>query len=240
MRLNNDVPKTTTELASSRFVRFGDGGMTDTSSVSTVMAFLAQKDLDDGFNVMFFDTRPGGLMYSTTAPGAAGERLNACYTGAGTATLFGFKQIWDTKSGRFSYEDCDLGTCFFSALPHVFSNVSVTGQPVYFETDTQGQLAPAEPATLLATTNPNAACPTSVSYVKYDVTTVDNPLFDVKKGERGTLHVVVSKLHQPVTGPATYQCYQPGVDWIHAQVLAKGTPLTPTIGDYFQTALGLD
>lgn len=42
------------------------------------------------------------------------------------------------------------------------------------------------------------------------------------------------------TGPATDQCYQPGVDWIHAQVLAKGTPLKPTIGDYFQTALGLD
>lgn len=234
-----DLPETPADLASARVVRLADGGFTDTSSVASIMTLLATNDLDDGFNLLFFDNRHGGLLYSNDSP--SGQAKNTFYTGAGVATLFGFKQTWD-RSPRYNQTNCDFGRfCYVGVLPHVFSNEPTPGDYVYWEKDADDNLAPVKPPVLVETTRGSEDCNSRANYLRYEVTTIDNPLFNVKGGKKGTLHVVVARAgRQPAHAPK-FACFQSMVDWIHTHVSAttKDTSAPPTIGDYLVEALGL-
>jgi hypothetical protein len=234
-----DLPKTPAELASERVVRLADGGITDKSSVASIMTLLATNDLDDGFNLLFFDNRPGGFMKSTARP--TGGDQNTFYTGVNAATLFGFKQIWDSTPG-YSREVCPLpGICWEGVSPHIFDNEPNPGDYVYWKTDADGSLAPVKPPVLVETVRGSAECNSKASYLRYEVTTIDNPLFNVKGGKKGTLHVLVARADQKPGIPEKFNCFQPMVDWIHTQVTSttKGTSAEPTIGDYLEEVLGL-
>lgn len=172
------------------------------------------------------------------------------YTGPPVAALFGFKQIWD-KSEPFNQTDCialpQIGSlpplpepCRKSLLPHVFSNDSA-GVPVYYQTDSDGTLAPATPAALIQTTSPRTldfmGCAVQVNYVRYQVTTVENTMFNVVGGKKGTLHVLVARAGDPLeVTRMQHQCFQPMVDWIH-YVVNDETP--GSIGENLVAALGL-
>ena len=234
-----DLPNNPADLASDKVVRLADGGITDTSSVASIMTLLATNDLDDGFNLLFFDNRPGGFLYSNDSSTA--DPNYTFYTGAGVATLFGFKQTWD-KSDKYSQTNCDFEIfCYDGVLPHVFNNEPSPGDYVYWEKDADDRLAPVIPPVLVETARGSEHCNSRANYLRYEVTTIDNPLFNVKGGKKGTLHVVVARAGQKSLGAPKFACFQSMVDWIHTQVsaTAKDTSAPPTIGDHLVEALGL-
>jgi len=240
-----DVPRTTAALAAQQIVRLADGGFTDNTSATSMMTFLATNELlDNDFDLVIFDDTPVGFLYSTSAPG--GDKLFEFYTGGPVASLFGFKQKWDTTSDKYSHLICTSAkSCRLGVLPHIFSN-GTDADPVYYRTDSNGDLEPVEPAERLTTTSPQTKeynfCGVEVDYIQYAVTTIENSLFNMPAGKKGTLHVFLARANSPKAGHVElgiYPCYQPMVDWIHTQVLSEGSASDPTIGYWFQKALGL-
>tara|TARA_R110002072_G_scaffold4245_3_gene29975 strand:+ start:18207 stop:19901 length:1695 start_codon:yes stop_codon:yes gene_type:complete len=193
------LPKSVHELAASNVARLADGGYQDNSAVAQLASFLQASGEADGFEIVAFDNVQA--LY-TPPPGVA---TAGAAMGLDIALLFGEGEDRQVCAGTGEDKFC----------------VTVPAQQVF---------APAQPGvTTPATwswTSPGAAGPT-LSYTRFEVTTVDNPTFGLTAGSTGVLHVFTcvwpTADTAPWNGASDFDAYAAMLAAIRAGLQADGS-----------------
>ena len=190
------LPGSVHELASAYFARLADGGYQDNSAVAQLVSFLQANGEATDFEIVAFDNIQA-LYTPSPGPPAAGAEM-----GLDIALLFG--------------EGGENQVCAGTGVDRFC--VPVPAQQVF----TLTRAGVTTPATW-SWTSPGAAGPT-LTYTQYQVTTVDNPTFNLKAGSGGLLHVFTSVWPAadtaPWNGASDFDAYEAMLEAIRAGLQA--------------------
>ncbi|MEM7087137.1 MAG: hypothetical protein AAF489_13200 [Bacteroidota bacterium] len=187
-----DTEKLTVEtLASEKIVRIADGGPVDNSGVAQIVKYLQLNGSADGFNIVAFD--------NVTSSFSAGS---GAAVGPDIANLFG-KGLCGDSSNKFCVEGCgitnDLAGCVYIPKIQIFEEGALTGTSHTWKAN-DGNM--------------------ELIYTKYEVTTVENPNFNITANSTGTLHSFTCVAPNAGTVPtdSKFTGYTDMFNFIHTQL----------------------
>lgn len=186
------------QLAQQKMVRIADGGTIDNTGVAQLVSFLQLNKQADNFNIVTFDNVQSAY---TPTPGT-----NGAMVGIDIANLFGVG-IPPGNEWCFDYNVPLIGKitrCVTLPNLQIFDSTAVKTTPVYFQSFTGSN---------------------GIICTKYSVTTVNNNVFGITGGTKGSLYAFTCVWPGANTAPesiADFDTYNQMMQFIYGSLQRNG------------------